>query len=129
MEDLLKSPSVMRAGLIALAVRQGLVGIWALLGPESFYANFPGAGHAWVALLPEYNEHLTRDVGALSLALTVLLVAAARWPERRLVRVALVALGVYAIAHTVFHATHLEGASPRRTPPRRRSARCCSWGW
>ena len=82
----------MRAGLIVLAVMQGLVGVWALLGPESFYADFPGAGHAWVALLPEYNEHLTRDVGALSLALTVVLVAAAWWPERRLVRIALVAL-------------------------------------
>jgi hypothetical protein len=99
----------MRAGLIVLAVMQGLVGVWAMLGPESFYADFPGAGHAWVALLPEYNEHLTRDVGALSLALTVVLVAAAWWPERRLVRIALVALGVYAIPHTVFHATHLEG--------------------
>jgi len=109
MAGLLKSHSVMRAGLIVLAVMQGIVGIWALLGPESFYANFPGAGHAWVALLPEYNEHLTRDVGALSLALTVVLVAAAWWPERRLVRIALVALGVYAIPHTVFHATHLEG--------------------
>ncbi len=98
-----------RAGLVVLAVMQGLVGVWALLGPESFFTDFPGAGHAWVALLPEYNEHLTRDVGALSLALTVVLVAAAWWPERRLVRIALVALAVYAIPHTVFHATHLEG--------------------
>jgi hypothetical protein len=46
-----------------------------------------------VALLPEYNEHLTRDVGALSPALTVVLVA----------------LGVDAIPHTTFHASHLEG--------------------
>jgi len=32
---------------------QGFVGVWAMLGPESFCADFPGAGHAWVALLPE----------------------------------------------------------------------------
>lgn len=108
----MNSRAVMQAGLIVLAVLQGLVGIWAMLGPESFYADFPGAGHAWVALLPDYNEHLTRDVGALSLALTVVLVAAAWWPERRLVRIALVALGVYAIPHTAFHATHLEGFPP-----------------
>lgn len=45
----------------------------------------------------------------MSLALTVMLVAAAWWPERRLVRIALAALGVYATPHAVFHATHLEG--------------------
>ena len=105
----MNSRAVTRAGLVVLAVLQGLVGVWALVGPESFYADFPGAGHGWVALLPEYNEHLTRDVGALSLALTVVLVSAAWWPERRLVRIALLALGLYAIPHTLFHATHLEG--------------------
>jgi len=103
------SQRVTRVGLAVLAVMQGLVGVWALLGPETFFTEFPGAGHAWVALLPEYNEHLTRDVGALSLALTVVLVSAAWWPERRLVRIALIALAVYAIPHTVFHATHLDG--------------------
>lgn len=105
----MNSHSVMRAGLIVLAVMQGLVGVWALLGRESFYAEFPGAGHAWVARLPDYNEHLARDVGALRLAVTVVLVAAAWWPERRLVRIALVALGVCATPHAVSHATHLEG--------------------
>ena len=44
MAGLLKSPSVMRAGLFVLAVMQGIVGIWALLGPESFFANFPAPG-------------------------------------------------------------------------------------
>ena len=32
----MNSRAVMRAGLIVLAVMQGLVGVWALLGPESF---------------------------------------------------------------------------------------------
>jgi hypothetical protein len=66
-----------RAGLGILAVVQGVVGVWALLAPASFYARFPVSGHAWVAQLPPYNEHLVRDFGALNLALAVPLAAAA----------------------------------------------------
>jgi hypothetical protein len=92
-----------------LAISQAVVGCWALLAPRSFYAGFPAAGHAWVSLLPPYNEHLVRDVGALSLALTVLLTAAALLPSRPLVRVAGAAFAVYTIPHTVFHGLHLDG--------------------
>jgi hypothetical protein len=92
-----------------LAISQAIVGCWALVAPRSFYAGFPATGHAWVSLLPAYNEHLVRDVGALSLALTVLLSAAALLPTRPLVRVAGAAFAVYTIPHTVFHGLHLEG--------------------
>ncbi|MGS0688312.1 hypothetical protein ACVBEQ_24665 [Nakamurella sp. GG22] len=98
-----------RVLLVVLAVVQGTVGGWALFAPESFYRDFPGGGRGWVALLPEYNEHLTRDVGALSLSLTLVLVAAAVTMERTLVQVALAATAVYAVPHTLFHALHLEG--------------------
>ena len=98
-----------RAGLAILAVLQGVVSVWALLAPASFYASFPVAGHAWVSLLPPYNEHLIRDVGALSLALTVVLAAAAVTGEWLLSAVAIGALAVYAVPHAVFHALHLEG--------------------
>ncbi len=100
---------VVRVVLVLLAVVQGTVGGWALLAPESFYRDFPGGGRGWVALLPEYNEHLTRDVGALSLSLTLVLVAAAVTMERTLVQVALAATAIYAVPHTLFHALHLEG--------------------
>ena len=50
-----------------------------------------------------YNEHLIRDYGALNLALAVLLVSAAIYLERRLVRVALVTWLVFATPHFVFH--------------------------
>ncbi len=100
-----------RAGLAILALLQGVVGVWALLAPASFYASFPLAGHAWVSLLPPYNEHLIRDVGALSLALTVVLAAAAVTAEWLLSAVAIGALAVYAVPHAVFHALHLEGFS------------------
>ena len=100
---------VVRCGLMLLAAAQGTVGGWALLAPRAFFDGFPAAGHAWVALLPPYNEHLVRDVGALSLALTVVLGAAALTVELRLVRVALAAFLVYAAPHTAFHGVHLEG--------------------
>ena len=77
------------ASLGVLALSQAVVGLWALLVPRPFFEAFPAAGHAWVALLPPYNEHLVRDVGALSCALAV-------------------AFGVYAVPHTLFHGLHLE---------------------
>jgi hypothetical protein len=98
-----------RAGLGILAALQAVVGVWALLAPVSFYTSFPAAGHGWVALLPPYNEHLIRDVGELSLALTVVLAAAAVSGQRLLSAVAVCALAVYAVPHAVYHALHLEG--------------------
>jgi hypothetical protein len=98
-----------RAGLGILAALQALVGVWALLVPAGFYGSFPLPGHAWVSLMPPYNEHLTRDVGELSLALTVLLVAAAVSGQRLLSVVAIIATAVYAVPHAVYHALHLEG--------------------
>ena len=103
---------LLRVGLLTLAATQALVGVWALPAPRAFYDGFPVSGHPWVALLPPYNEHLVRDVGAFNLALTVVLVAAAWTLDRTLVRVALAALLVYALPHTIFHAGHLEGFPP-----------------
>lgn len=100
---------VARVGLGILAALEAMVGMWALLAPMSFYRSFPVPGHAWVSLLPPYNEHLTRDVGELSLALAVLLVAAAVTGQRLLSAVAIIATAVYAVPHAVYHALHLEG--------------------
>jgi hypothetical protein len=60
-----------RAGLGILAVLQVIIGVWALFAPTGFYGSFPLPGHSWISLLPPYNEHLVRDVGELSLVLTV----------------------------------------------------------
>ena len=103
---------VLRVGLGFLALSQGVIGVWALLGPQTFFDHFPGTALGWVSLLPPYNEHLVRDVGALSLALTVLLGYAAVRPESRTVRLAVLAFGLYAVPHTIFHALHLEGFPP-----------------
>jgi hypothetical protein len=98
-----------RVGLLILAASQAIVGLWALAAPRSFYDGFPSRGHPWVALLPPYNEHLVRDVGALNLALTLVLGAAALTLHRTMIRAALVGMAVYAVPHTGFHAAHLEG--------------------
>jgi hypothetical protein len=96
-------PSWLRASLLLLASASLVVGVWALLGPRSFYDDFPLPGRDWVSTLGPYNEHLVRDVGALNLALGVLLATAAILLERRLVQVSLVAYLVYAVPHFVFH--------------------------
>ena len=92
----------------ALALSQAVVGLWALLAPRHFFDAFPAAGHAWVALLPPYNEHLVRDVGSLSCALLVVLAVAAVSARPVLVRTAALAFAVYAVPHTLFHGLHLE---------------------
>lgn len=94
-----------------LAFSQLIIGGWALFVPAGFFAAFPSSGHAWVALLPPYNEHLVRDVGALSLALAVVLVVAAATGDRLLIRVGAIAFTVYALPHTVFHGLHLHDFS------------------
>jgi hypothetical protein len=99
----------LRTGLWILAATQAYVGAWALPAPRGFYDTFPLPGHAWVALLPPYNEHLVRDVGAYSLALAVVLGAAATTLQRQQVRVALIAVAVFAVPHAMFHVQHLEG--------------------
>ena len=100
---------VARVGLGILAVFQAIIGVWALFTPTGFYSSFPLPGHSWVSLLPPYNEHLVRDVGELSLALTVVLAAAAVSGQWLLSAVAVAAIAVYAVPHAIFHFLHLEG--------------------
>ena len=100
---------VVRISLGGLAAAQGLVGVWAATAPAHFYSRFPAHGHGWVALLPPYNEHLVRDVGTLSLALTVVLASGAVTCHRLLVRTGVGAFLVYAVPHTAFHGLHLDG--------------------
>jgi hypothetical protein len=98
----------LRGGLLALAAMALLPGIWGTIWPRSFFDDFPGAGNAWVAAFPPYNEHLVRDVGAFYLGYGVLLLGAAAVTRRRLVQVALVSWLVATIPHGVFHVRHLD---------------------
>jgi hypothetical protein len=99
---------VLRVLLAFMAISSGFVGLWALLAPQSFYDDFPGAGRHWVSADGPYNEHLVRDVGGLNLALTVVVVVAAIVLGRTLVRTAAVATLVFAIPHFAYHSAHTD---------------------
>lgn len=92
-----------------VALQSSVVGFWALLAPQSFYDDFPGSGRSWVSVDGPFNEHLVRDVGALNLALLVLVVAAASRPTRELVVVAAVASLIWGVPHLVYHAFNTGG--------------------
>lgn len=92
-----------------LSLQSVLVGVWALLAPRSFYDDFPGGGRSWVSVDGPFNEHLVRDVGALNLALLVLLVAALIRRSRELIAVACFAAVVWGAPHFVYHALNRDG--------------------
>jgi hypothetical protein len=96
-----------RAVLGALGAIQIFNGTWALFAPSSFYGDFP-LGRGWVAALPAYNEHLTRDVGELFLATGLVLLVAAYYLERRLVVTAICSYLVWSVPHAIYHAFHLD---------------------
>ena len=56
---------------------QALIGLWALLGPQSFYDDFPAGTDGWVHVLGPFDEHLVTDVGSLFVALGLVLAFAA----------------------------------------------------
>ena len=104
-------PLAARVGLGYLALNAAVLGLWAVLAPRSFYDNFPGAGRAWVAIDGPYNEHLIRDVGALNLALLVLLGFGAVYLTRQLVTIAAIASLAWAVPHLLYHLFNTDGLS------------------
>ena len=102
---------MLRAGLIALALPNTVVGGWLLLAPRSFYDSFPGFGVHWVEPLGPYSEHAFRDFGGALLAIALLTWLAAMWFERRLVQAALITVLFEALSHFVYHLTRLSPLS------------------
>jgi hypothetical protein len=96
-----------------LALLGAFVGIWACFAPLSWYDSFPGLGFRWLPPLGPYNEHLSRDVGALYLALTALSAGAALRPANDyLVRLTGVVWLVFSVPHLIFHLLHLDMYGP-----------------
>jgi hypothetical protein len=85
-----------------------IVGVWAAFFPESFYADFPGLGRAWVSVDGPFNEHLVRDVGQLFLALAVVTAVAVVFPVAIFVRAIGAAWLVEGLPHLVYHASHTD---------------------
>jgi hypothetical protein len=90
-----------------LALSAADVGLWAQFAPRSFYDSFPLAGHHWVSMLGAYNEHLTRDVGGLYLALLVISAWAVVRPRAEGFAMAGAAWLVFSIPHFIYHLLHL----------------------
>jgi hypothetical protein len=99
----------LRLGLGMLAFEAGLIGVHAQFFPTYFYREFL-FGRGWVQMLPPYNEHITRDLGALYLGFFVLLAFAAVRLSKDLVNAATVSFMAATLPHMVFHALHTEDA-------------------
>lgn len=103
------SVRVRQVVLAVLALSAADVGVWAELDPSDWYRSFPGLGMHWLSVLGPYNEHLSRDVGGLYLALLVLSVGAMfRAKDTYLVRLTGGAWAAFAIPHLIYHSAHLD---------------------
>lgn len=97
----------LRVGMWLLGLPQLLLGLYALALPRDFWRDFP-VSRAWVSALGPYNEHLVRDVGALFIAISAVVLFAAGRVERRFAVGALVAWLLFTVPHLVFHALHTD---------------------
>jgi len=98
--------TAIRVALGMVGAIQVVDGAYALLAPRSFYEDFP-LGRGWVEALPDYSEHLVRDVGGLFLATGAFLLAAAWTLERRLVIVAAASFLLFSVPHSLYHLLNL----------------------
>lgn len=103
----------LRRIILAVTAAIGIfVGAWAAFWPTAFYDAFPGFGRIWIAIDGPFNEHLTRDVGALYLALAAASIAAIFSRSSDAGRVVGVAWTVFGIPHLAYHLAHLESLAP-----------------
>jgi hypothetical protein len=93
----------LRIGFVILAAFNLYVGVWAVLAPEHWYNNFPGADPRLVAAEPPFNKHLATDAGAGFLATGVIALLAAIWLTSLVAKIALVGYLSHALPHFVYH--------------------------
>lgn len=84
------------------------IGVWAAAAPGSWFRTFPGFGQVWAGADGPFNEHLTRDVGNLFLALAVVSIAALVRPGSQSVRTAAAAWLVMSVPHLTYHGLHAD---------------------
>ena len=70
-------------------------GVWAMVGPESFFDA--------VATFEPYNQHFVQDVGAFQIGLGAVLLLAAIPAGADALAVGLIGVGIGSAAHTVSH--------------------------
>jgi hypothetical protein len=107
-DHLTRHRGAIRFLLLALGLPQALIGLWALLLPRSFYDDFPAGTSGWVNALGPFDEHLVADVGALFVALGLVMAVAAVSLRRSLALTAATAWLVFSVPHFVWHVFNLE---------------------
>jgi hypothetical protein len=100
---------VVRGGLLLLAGEALVIGVHALFFPKYFYNQFL-FGRGWVQMLPPYNEHITRDLGALYMGFFVILAYAVWKLSKDLVNGAILGFVAATVPHMIFHIVHAEDA-------------------
>jgi hypothetical protein len=104
--------SLLRRVLLAATVLMGAyVGIFGYAFPHAFYTSFPGLGLHWIDVDGPYNQHLTRDVGSLYIALAAGSVGAIFTRTASAGRVMGIAWFVFGVLHFGYHVTHPEGTT------------------
>lgn len=78
-------------------------GLWAVLSPQDWYDNFPGAAPRLVSAYPPFNEHLAIDAGAGLLAAGVLAATAAFLARRDAHLAGGAGLLAFTGPHALFH--------------------------
>lgn len=106
--DRVGHPAAARVAIAVLALGQVPLALWATFAPRQFFDEFPGGGRHWVSPDGPYNEHLVRDVGALSLALVVVAVFAFVTLSVPLVRATAAAFLANGVLHVAYHLRHLD---------------------
>ena len=97
-----------RSALALIGLFMLPAGLQAAFAPQSFFEDFP-LGRSWISHHgDQYNEHLVRDVGALGLGITILLVAAAWTLSRPLLLDEGAAMTAAALPHTLYHLRHAD---------------------
>jgi len=97
---------------VAIVVGIGFIalGVWAMVGPRSFFEA--------LATFEPYNQHFLQDVGAFQVGLGVVLLLAGVPTRSDGLTVALVGVGVGAALHTVSHVVGRDlGGTPEREIP------------
>jgi hypothetical protein len=107
-DHITRNRGAIRFLLFALGIPQALIGLWALVAPNSFYDDFPAGTDGWVNVLGPFDEHLVTDVGSLFVALGFLLCFAAVRLRRDTVLAAAIAWLIFAVPHFVWHVFNLE---------------------
>lgn len=102
--------TAVRALMSILAIQFLYTGVWALVASDSWYASFPGFGHAWVSGQGPFNAHLTADSGSGFLAVGAGLGLAAAWFKPAVARLALAVMVAHSVPHFLFHLSHPDPA-------------------